>query len=89
MATPLIRATFGRLSNVSIARITIGHISVNGEDTDTIRRRRGGKAGTNKQIDPKVGVKFRPFIDRTAIQIRKEDNELIELVLLMIEGDMI
>ena len=92
MATSLIRATFGRISNESISRITIGHISINGEVVDTIDRRgsrSGGKAGKHRIKDPKLGVRFIPFKDKHREQALKEDMELIELTLALIEGNLI
>lgn len=88
----LIRATFGRLSKFALDRITVGHIQIEDTVLDRYGRRlghTGGKAGKNKVRDPNLGVKFIPFIDEFKKQRLREDREIIDLVLIMIEGELI
>ena len=87
MASSILRATFGRLSlqPSSLGRVTIGHIQIEGTVLD--RRNTGGFAGKHKQSE--LGVKFIPFTDEFKRQRLREDKEIIELVLAMIEGNII
>lgn len=87
----IIRATFGRLSvtKSSLGRITIGHIQIEGTILDQGRRNTGGYAGKNPVRDPDLGVRLILLTDEFKKQRLNEDNELIELVLAMIEGNLI
>ena len=93
MSTPILRATFGRLAlavSTALGRSTIGHIDLAATVLTSWRDgHTGGHAGKNKVHDPELGVKFIPFTDRYRKQRIREDVELLELVLAMIEGKMI
>ena len=93
MATPIIRATFGRLSNESLSRIVIGHLEIGGElvvtipvyDWDRERRKSQGKS----QKGRKKRLLLEPLVDAYKHQIQREDNELIEIVSAMIRGGLL
>ena len=87
----IIRATFGRLTIDPLSRITIGHIQIEGTVLDKYGRRvshTGGLSG-KKPKDPSLGVKFIPLTDKYKQQKIQEDKELIDLVVVMIEGNIL
>ena len=89
--TAILRATFGRLSvtKSSLGRITIGHIQIEGTILDRRLLHTGGHAGSSKVKDINLGVRFIPLTDEFKKQRLNEDKEIIDLVLLMIEGNLI
>ena len=83
--TSLLRATFGRLSLTTLGRVTIGHIQTLGTVLDKYGRRIGHTGGKSKES----GVRFIPLIDEYKRQRLREDVELLELVSVMIEGNVL